>query len=143
MSPIVTMHSSTHVLGYGWKFANLPLCGFYIFFSKRCQHFLGFPTSLLYPWPFKETIPNDYWFKLVFYVSGLFIIRCVYWVWCQSLNGLSKTNDNLLTSLVTSKHVPCCNYDHSMLFYCHSITWQTWWLWMLWTINMKFLESIN
>jgi hypothetical protein len=48
-----------------------PLCAFYTFFFEGCHHFPAFPTSLLYPWLFKECIPNNYWFKLDFYVSGL------------------------------------------------------------------------
>jgi hypothetical protein len=64
-----------------WKMFHLhPLYVFYILFFEGCHHFPTFPTSMLYPCLFKERIPNNYQFKLIFSVLGQLIIQCVYWV---------------------------------------------------------------
>jgi hypothetical protein len=61
-----------------WKMFHLhPFYAFYTFFFKGRHHFPAFLMSLLYPWPFKESITNDYRSKLVFYVRTTHYSMCL------------------------------------------------------------------
>jgi len=63
---------------YIWKIFHLhPLCIFSILFFKRCRHVLAFLMSLLYLWPFKKNITNNYQSKVVFYVKIVHYLMCL------------------------------------------------------------------